>query len=72
MQEDGHWFRTSICWCRKVVAGPRLVVAGICWCRKVVVGSRLVVVGAEMVAADIYWCRKVIAGAGRRLLVLEW
>ena len=28
VQEDGHWFRTGICWCRKVVAGSRLVVAG--------------------------------------------
>ena len=28
MQEDGRWFRTGICWYRKVVAGSGLVVAG--------------------------------------------
>ena len=57
MQEDGRWFRTGSCWCRKVVtgsglvvAGAELVVAGICWCRKVVAGSELVVAGAEQVA----------------------
>ena len=28
MQEGDRWFMTGICWCRKVVAGPGLVVAG--------------------------------------------
>ena len=72
VQEDGRWFRTGIWLCRKMVAGPGLVVAGaelvaadICWCRKVVAGSGLVVAGAELVAAGICWDRKVIAGAGR-------
>ena len=57
VQEDGHWFRTGIYWCRKVVAGSglvvagaELVVAGVCWCRKVVAGLVLVVAGAELVA----------------------
>ena len=82
VQEDGRWFRNGIRWCRKVVAGPGLVVAGICWCRKVVAGSGLVVAGAELVAAGNYWCRKVaagvcwcrkvIAGAGKRSLVQDW
>ena len=49
MQESGCWFRTSICWCRKVFAGPGLVVAGICQCRKVVDGAGLTAAGAELV-----------------------
>ena len=53
----GRWFRTGICWCRKVFAGPELVVAGICWCRKVVAGSGLVVAG-------VCWHRKMVAGSG--------
>ena len=62
VQEDGRWFRTGICLCRKVVAGSGLVVAGaelvasgICWCRKVVAGSGLVVAGAELMAGSICW-----------------
>ena len=46
VQEDGRSFRTGICWCRKVVAGSGLVVAGtelvavgICWCKKVIAGA---------------------------------
>ena len=54
-QEDDRWFRTGICWYRKVVAGSGLVVAGVCWCRKVIAGSGLVVAGAELVAAGICW-----------------
>ena len=64
MQESGRWFRTGSCWCRKVVAGSGLVVAGaeqvvagICWCRKVVVGAGLVITG-------VCWCRKVVTGSG--------
>ena len=71
MQEDGRCFRTGVCWCRKVVAGSGLVVAGaelvaagIYWYRKVIAGSGLVVAG-------VCWCRKVIAGAGRRSLVQD-
>ena len=47
----GRWFRTGICWCRKVVAGSGLVAACICWCRKAVAGSGLVAAGAELVSA---------------------
>ena len=57
VQENGRWFRTGICWCRKMVAGSGLVVAGICWCSEVVAGIGLVV-------ADVCWCRKVVAGSG--------
>ena len=49
----GRWSRTGICWCRRVFAGPGLVVAGVFWCRKVVAGSGLMVAG-------VCWCRKVI------------
>ena len=54
----GRWFRTGICQCRKVFAGPELVVAGICWCRKVVAGSGLLVA--------------VSASAGKWSLVSVW
>ena len=68
VQEGGHWSRTGSCWCRKVVAGSGLVVAGVCWCRtgnrccRKVAGSGLVSAGAELVSAG---AELVSAGAER-------
>ena len=66
-----RWFRTGICWCRKVFTGPGLVVAGICWYRKLVAGSGLAVAGAELAAAGAGKCTLVSAGAGKWSLVQE-
>ena len=58
--------RALACWCRKVVAGSGLVVAGICWCRKVVADAGPTAAGAELVIASTgrllcragsCWCR---------------
>ena len=78
----GRWFRTGICWRRKVFAGPGLVVTGICWHRKVVTGSGLVVAGvcwgrkvvasSGLVVACVCWDRKVVAGSGLVVAGICW
>ena len=73
--QGGRWSRTGICWCRKVFAGPELVVAGVCWWRKVIAGAgrrSLVQDGQLLVSAGAGKWPLVSAGAGRRSLVQDW